>query len=185
MKGKAEVKSGAVTSIFGDHILVKCIDLITRKEAHMKRLNNQIGRYIVCAQIASDAGKGIRTLPEGQKISTQEAEAMANGYYAKDAFITKALKLILRRPGSGFNFWVEKIDDDFTPFIVYFSFKIDGVRFQVSFHTTMWNDILSQDWYWSDRYNYRRYHMQKWDGCSSREAALELREYLNKKKHEP
>ena len=71
--------------------------------------------------------------------STKTAEknyAQSKGYDAKEEFILKSINLI-RKNKSQFNYWVEAAADQngYPSLISYFDFKLDGKRYQVSFHT--------------------------------------------------
>jgi hypothetical protein len=110
-------------------------------------LDKYISKQIILAQIASDGGKHINTtlsrisslIPLGELYSKK-------GYIAKDACILNAIKAIQKKPNSGF-FYHIKIDrtlrGDRHCFIVYFNFKINNERHQVSFHcfSNLWRFI--------------------------------------------
>ncbi len=71
--------------------------------------------------------------------ATKTAEknyAQTRAYDAKEEFILKSINLI-RKNKTQFNYWVTKDADQngYPSYISYFDFKIDGKRFQVSFHT--------------------------------------------------
>ena len=72
-------------------------------------------------------------------VSTETAEknyAQTKGYDAKEEFILKSINLI-RKNKTHFNYWVTKDSDQngYPSYISYFDFKINGKRYQVSFHT--------------------------------------------------
>jgi hypothetical protein len=131
----------------------------------MKDINTKIAEYICLAQQASDAGKDrfiifrnkdnkslsteTTTIRRGRRdgcrntttaaTSTETAEknyAQSKGYDAKEEFILKIINLI-RKNKTHFNYWVTKDSDQngYPSYISYFDFKIEGKRFQVSFHT--------------------------------------------------
>ena len=62
--------------------------------------------------------------------------AQSRAYDAKEEFILKSINLI-RKNKSQFNYWVEAAADQngYPSIISYFDFKLDGKRYQVSFHT--------------------------------------------------
>ena len=100
----------------------------------MSDVNRIIARHIIYAQMASDAGKGIVSLKTS--CHSFDDEVKNKGYDTKDGFIFKAVSLI-RGTKTNFNYWVEKAPDQRgnMSFGVYFDFKVDGKRQQVSFHT--------------------------------------------------
>ena len=59
------------------------------------------------------------------------------GYGTKDGYILQAIRLISSRKESGYNFYVEAAPDQngYDSYVIYFDFKIEGKRHQVSFHT--------------------------------------------------
>ena len=89
---------------------------------------NKTIQHIIDAQRASDGGKGIMALPENW--------ASAAGYAAKPVLIRKALQIIDSHPRMGINYYVLSEDDQngYPSILVYFEFKVDGKRCQVSFH---------------------------------------------------
>ena len=94
----------------------------------------RIGKLIRLAQIASDGGKSIRT----SLIRTEEEEMVyLAGYSAKDTLILQAIQLIARSKDRTYRFSVTEGPDQNgnTSFIVYFDFKIEGKREQISFHS--------------------------------------------------
>ena len=68
--------------------------------------------------------------------TTVKNYAQSKGYNAKEEFILKSINLI-RKNRSQFNYWVEAAADQngYPSYISYFDFKINGKRYQVSFHT--------------------------------------------------
>jgi hypothetical protein len=93
--------------------------------------NMAIAKYIVAAQAASDAGKGIKEI-DGRCARHSKHDK----YACKPAYIVKAIDLICTSK-SDFRYYVAETDDQngYPSIIVYFEFKIDGERYQVSFHT--------------------------------------------------
>ena len=128
-------------------------------------MNKYTGKCIVLAQIASDAGKYI----SGDLVSNNNGanrHAISHGYGDKDKFLKNALCSILRDKNSGFVFHVS--DGGSTPSLVYFNFKLNGERKQISFHSF-------DPWL-------EKFHTGKcatrWDKGSSRDTARELMEYI-------
>lgn len=98
----------------------------------MLNIEREIARHIVLSQIASDAGKGICELHiNGDK------KAYQLGYIIKDAHIEQAIKLINKNKLNSFRYWVERKPDQNgnASNVVYFIYKKNGVRLQVSFHS--------------------------------------------------
>lgn len=132
-------------------------------------LDPRVCKYLVLAQISSDAGKHIATdlvfaVPIGKVYC-------AKGYDAKDTEIMKAIKTITHSKNSGFRFYVKEVDGFYKrAFIVYFNFKLDGKRYQISFHS--FNLKLGR--YTNEKFSTR------WDKKSSRETAEVLADYLNR-----
>lgn len=98
-------------------------------------INKHIAKCIICAKIASDAGKGYYDT----KITDADLcdSAQSAGYSTKDGFILEAIKAIKSTPKSEFRFWAEQRPDQNgnASTIVYFETKIYGKRKQISFHT--------------------------------------------------
>ena len=118
-------------------------------------LNNKICKLLASAQIASDAGKDKYLMPN-------YLGAIEN-YRGKDAYIFTAIKTCIKKKNTGFNFFVEK--DIVTPYLVYFSFKYNGKKYQISFHS--YDCRLEQFVSPNSHYEY-------WDRESSRETAILL-----------
>lgn len=98
-------------------------------------INRHIAKSIICAKIASDAGKGYY---DTKIANTDLCDSVQDaGYATKDGFILEAIKAIKSTPNSAFRFWAEKRPDQNgnASTIVYFETKIHGKRKQVSFHT--------------------------------------------------
>ena len=104
-----------------------------------RSLKNEVLRYIVLAQIASDSGKHILSNEFERIINHEKAEIL--GYSAKPYYILKAIQLLNKSKNIGINYYIEYgLDQNsYTSIIVYFDIKsgiIDGVneRHQISFH---------------------------------------------------
>lgn len=95
-----------------------------------KDVNKFIALAIVSAQIASDAGKRIHILDIKNKY------AQYTGYDSKVHFQIRALEMIRTSKKTKFNYYVVRSADQngYDSILVYFDFKIDGKRRQVSFH---------------------------------------------------
>lgn len=133
-----------------------------KKEINGIHLDKAVCEYIVKAQMCSDSGKDIWIdyhFPEWKE------KAWYYGYGHKDLMIQKAIGRIhcLRKKGrqSGF-FYSTSYDPRLFMNIVYFTFKLGGVRYQISFHThcmrfgegegpqtkTRWDKKSSEDTCW-------------------------------------
>ena len=89
-----------------------------------------IALNIIKAQIASDAGKGL------YRLNLKNTDGYKKlGYQLKETAIVTAIKLI-RTNKTEFNYWVQEAPDqnNNNSIIVYFDFKLNGTRYQVSFH---------------------------------------------------
>jgi hypothetical protein len=100
----------------------------------MKDNARDIARLVVLAQDASDAGKGSSYLEirdRGARF-TQEA-----GYFAKNKYIQLALKRISTCKPCGWNFYVNKEDDQngYPSVLTYFQYRANGKRYDICFHT--------------------------------------------------
>ena len=96
----------------------------------------EIARLICLAEAASDSGKGFSVL-NFRRTSSDNANEYA--YTAKPKYIRKAINLINSNPRLGWNYWVEQAPDQngYDSVIVYFDYKVNGKRIQVSFHTPL------------------------------------------------
>lgn len=139
-------------------------------------MNKRIARAIILVQVASDGGKGYRYF-KGSVPNEKFANLM--GYNAKDDYILDAINLINRYgKSSGFSYYIGESDIDSwnESAIVYFNFKIDNKRYQISFHT-FGEEIISRR-HESKNEN----HRTRWDKASSRKAAMKLAEVTFNKK---
>lgn len=96
----------------------------------------EIARLICLAEAASDSGKGFSVLTFRRTASDNANEY---AYAAKPKYIRKAINLINSNPRLGWNYWVEQAPDQngCDSVIVYFDYKVNGKRIQVSFHTPL------------------------------------------------
>lgn len=100
----------------------------------MTNAEKRIARYLILAQIASDAGKGIHRLHiEGDE------KAHKFGYTLKERYILKAIEIVRKIPNRFYSFFIEERPDQngYASIIVLFSWKIHGKRSQCSFHTPL------------------------------------------------
>lgn len=94
----------------------------------------RIARLVILAQDASDAGKRIDALD----LRISKRYTREEGYAAKNVYILTAIKTIANSKPCGWNFYVEANRPDqngYSSVITYFQYKLDGVRYEVSFHT--------------------------------------------------
>lgn len=111
----------------------------------MSNIDKKIAEAIVYAQIASDAGKGIKIL-KTNKIGKSQS-TVDKGYNSKDGYIFSALNLIRNTKNCGYKYYVTaQPDQNGNPsFIIYFNFKVNGKREQVSFHSfnkKLWKGLV-------------------------------------------
>lgn len=94
-------------------------------------LEKIIAKFIVLAQISSDAGKGIHLL------KTHASKEMRLGYSTKENFIANAIKLINSNPKCGWKYWCTKTPDQngYPSILVYFEHC--SIKGQCSFHTPL------------------------------------------------
>lgn len=134
-------------------------------------LDRNVVKFIVLAQVGSDAGKGIYELNACPLATESEQKAAERGKYAiKDRWIYQALERVAGKRNTEFHFYVT--DGEITPYLVYFDFKVEGKRFQISFHSF---DSRLQKFYESSRKSRTR-----WDEKSSRESCERLVEYFSR-----
>ncbi len=93
-------------------------------------INKRVAEYILRAQNASDGGKRITELVDSKKSRRDNCA----GYMVKDMMIFRAIDLIVRNKSS-FKFAVVKDSEHVANFIVYFETRINGEKYQVSFHS--------------------------------------------------
>ena len=117
-----------------------------------------VAKAILDAQIASDGGKN------AEKTKHMNKYVWSKGYSMKDTNILKAINLIVSQKNSQFRFKVVECEQ-FNSLLVYFEVKINGKRYQVSFHSYgfgMFKKYLKHN---------EAVHLS-WDGKSSRKSAL-------------
>lgn len=111
----------------------------------MSAQTRRIMRLLYLTQAASDGGKGIYELPSDSGIAHMSDHSRGRytaAYAAKDACMMQAIELICRSHSRDVRFCVTYADGEWndTCYLVYFDFKVDGRREQVSFHS--FNDGL-------------------------------------------
>lgn len=152
-------------------------------------LDKSICSFIIKAQMCSDAGKGIY---EDYKYPTWRKTASEWGYNKKLYFIELACKKICQLKGkSGFHYYVEPANDNRWPRspIIYFNFKLNGQRRQVSFHCpdVLWHNNRGVFYNYAIEHLYdseelHDKHATRWDRNrgGSRDACWDLGYYLRK-----
>jgi hypothetical protein len=119
---------------------------------------NIIFKNIVHAQIASDGGKEIDDLCFTEGALKMSKMYYKKGYNAKDSCIRKAIKNINACKNSGVYYNIkETYEFRNTCYIIYFNFKIDGVRHQVSFHSFgKWKETPECSTRWNHKLDSRK-----------------------------
>jgi hypothetical protein len=139
----------------------------------MKDINKTIAIAIVSAQIASDAGKCIYDLKCKNQIRRRSEKFK---YKVKTYYILHALNII-RKNKTDYNYYVSDIvgDQNNSPsIIVYFDFRIENKRYQMSFHTPLSQACELKSFSNTGRKTRWRRHFE-----SSREAAQALIDYYH------
>ena len=100
-------------------------------------MNKKAALNIVLAQVASDAGKGITALYDAlpEKLWKEADKAYQSAYAAKDELLERACLIVARHNDKDIRFFVTEDKQGITNFIIYFDIKIDGKRWQASFHS--------------------------------------------------
>ena len=100
-------------------------------------MNKQAIKNIILAQVASDGGKGVTDLlevvPAALKADAQKA--FNAGYAAKDELLERACLIVARHRDPDIRFFVTEDKQGVAKFIVYFDVKVNGKRWQASFHS--------------------------------------------------
>ena len=102
----------------------------------MMKLEREIAKAIVRAQMASDRGKGISELyRKGSSRLSRGAKEL--GYSIKVDYLITAIKLIRGNRQSVFHYYVEDCEDQngYPSVLVYFDCRLPDGRVQVSFHS--------------------------------------------------
>lgn len=108
---------------------------IVFREKDNKSLSTEIENVVAVRRGRRGDYRNATTATASTK-TTEKNYAQSKGYNAKEEFILKSINLI-RKNKTQFNYWVEAAADQngYPSYISYFDFKIDGKRYQVSFHT--------------------------------------------------
>lgn len=135
-------------------------------------MNKQAIRRIVLAQVASDGGKGIVDLidvmPSNFMPSAQKA--WNAGYAVKDNLLEQAVQITACHHDADIHFFVARDEEGVAKFIIYFDIRINGKRWQVSFHS------FDERWTkWTKSTMSSRGH---WDHKKSRETCQMLLGFL-------
>lgn len=96
-------------------------------------MTKQIASLLVGTQVASDSGKHIWQLYDC--LNKKFGNFFRKGYFGKDANIRKLLNIIEKYHPDDIHYFVVKDCDKIARFIVYFDYKVDNKRFQISFHS--------------------------------------------------
>lgn len=131
-------------------------------------MNKQAAKAIILAQVASDGGKGIidllNALPDTLMPSAEKT--WDAGYAFKDELLERACIIVARHHDNDIRFFVTEDKQGVAKFIVYFDVKVNGKRWQVSFHS------FSKSWSkWTKSTVASR---GNWDHKNSRATCLEL-----------
>lgn len=96
-----------------------------------------IARLIRKAQVASDAAKGIFDICILPRENRYRESYSRDCYREKDSYIIAAISAICATHSGKYRFSVQRGSDQNgnSSFLVYFDFKINGKREQVSFHS--------------------------------------------------
>ena len=136
-------------------------------------MNKRAAECIILAQVASDGGKRIRTLVDSlpKAFSAKAEKAYAAGYAAKDKFIERACLIVARHHDKEIRFFVTEDLQKVAKFLIYFDVKIDGKRWQASFH--------SFDKRWSKWMKSTVASRGNWDHKDPRETCLKIAERIS------
>lgn len=153
--------------------------ILQGKEIDMARKRNSdryAARHIILAQSASDGGKyswdlnpQIRVLIPSERSACKRA--WDGGYDDKDEHILCALREIARSRGACKIRFFVRTDGCVAKYLVYFTFKIEGERYQVSFHS--FDDRLRRFIKAGDGS-----HFTRWDHKCSRDACRVLAAHI-------
>jgi len=131
-------------------------------------MNKKAAKNIILAQMASDGGKWCRLqFDVPQCLKAEALKAFRAGYSAKDELLERACLIVARHHDPDIRFFVTEDKQGVAKFIIYFDIKIDGKRWQASFHSfgvkrwSKWtkSTVLSRG---------------NWDHKHSRETCIEL-----------
>ena len=143
----------------------------------MNARDKKIATDIIRAQVASDGGKFI-VCPALDTMWGKFYKVFRQGYDAKDHNIEGAIRKIQSYKNSSFKFNVRRTPDQngYPSYIIYFNYKLNGERRQISFHSP-----ANRGWSTYEKYCSKAgSNMIHWDHKSSQANAVELFEYLYK-----
>ena len=144
----------------------------------MNSRDKRIALDIIKAQVASDGGKRIGTPYDEESMWRTFYGVYYDGYSVKDHYIEGAIRKIQSYKNSSFKFNVRRAMDQngYPSYIVYFNYKLDGERKQISFHSPSRNCSVYEKYCSRCRNN-----MITWDHKSSQQNAIDLFEMICKK----
>ena len=124
----------------------------------VKEVNKKIAELILRAQNASDGGKLFSVI----SFSRKGLKDNHIGYKTKDACIAQAINLISKTGRqSAFRYFVTDDKTAAAYFMVYFETRVNGQKYQVSFHS-----------YDNNLVKYVQKRHTKWDQKDSRDSAV-------------
>lgn len=137
-------------------------------------MNRSACRAIIYAQLASDGGKReaeILDFIPAHWDYLKMRNIWKSGYSKKDFYIRMACQMIARHADDrDMRFFVTKDREKVAKYIIYFDVRIDGQRWQVSFHS------FSEEWgKWVRSSMPSRGH---WDRKSSRQTVIKLMRFV-------
>ena len=101
------------------------------------KIEEEILKNIIAAQISSDSGKGINYLMNDAEKNKLFIKAYKRGYSGKTEYIANAIALINGTRLGAVNYYTEarKDQNGYASYVTYFDIKLHGNRYQVSFHS--------------------------------------------------
>lgn len=131
-------------------------------------MNKNAVKNIILAQMASDGGKWL--YPQFEVPDTLKADAekaFEAGYTAKDELLERACLIVARHHDKDIHFFVTEDKEGVAKFIIYFDIKVNGKRWQASFHSFGVKR-------WSKWVKSTVPSRGNWDHKSSRETCIQL-----------
>ena len=146
---------------------MKLNNIKPEKGGCMRNSDRMIAHAIIKAQIASDAGKG-HDETRLSKTKLGSSKCIKNGYDEKVCHILNAITGICKSKNSIFRFTVYKTDDQngYPSYITYFSFNLNGNKYQISFHTPL-NKGKSLKRYLTNKRTCRWDHRSSYEACEA------------------
>ena len=140
------------------------------------KVDRQIARAIVMAQLSSDSGKGFHW-EDGTPTPANSRAANDLGYTLKLPEIIRAIRMINSVKETVWRYYVEQAPDQngHDSYIVYFETKDEsGNRIQISFHNPAWKSQELACWAGKGR-------KTRWNRCvgGSRDDAKRIVELFN------